>query len=107
MTSGGDYVKTKLPSFDEVLSLTEPRSPTLLLQAPDSPDSSPVVAKLKNRAIQDKLDCRQWSLHSKEKWRELLKSLPRMAVGSCWVIVEHCHLLPNCQEVLTSIVEVY
>lgn len=106
VSSGGDFIKTKLPSFDEILSQTEPRSPTLLLQSLDSPDSSPVVAELRSRAAQQQLECRQFSLHSKEQCKQLLDTLHRTSASSCWLIVEHSHLLPDCHEVLTALTKV-
>lgn len=107
MTSGGDFVRTKLASFDRVLSRTEGRSPTFLLQSPGSPDSSLLVGELRGRAGQRGVECRQYSLHGRDRCRQLQEDLPSVSATACWIVIEHCHFLPDCREFLMTLVKVH
>lgn len=106
VSSGGDFVNTIQPSFADILSQTEPQSPVLLLQSPDSADSSQAVAALRSRAVEEQVECLQCSLHSRERYQQLLETLHITSTCPCWVIVEHCHLLPDCHEVLAALSKV-
>lgn len=106
VTSGGDFVETKSPSVDEIVAATEPQTLTLLLSPVDSPDSSLSIATLREAAARHQLECKHCMLYSTEGWKDLLDNIPAMAAENCWVILENCHLLANCHEVLTAVMKV-
>ena len=109
VTSGGDFVKTRSPSLDEILTETNPRSLTLLLEPPPATPTSPspsATATLRETALHRQLVFRHCILHDSEGCRELLDGLPVMATKGCWLVLEYCHWLPNCHEVLTLITKV-
>ncbi len=107
VTVGGKFVKIKSPSWDEILAQTNPHTLTLLLQPADSSHMPLTVAEITEAAKQCGLESRCCSLHRRESCIELLDSLPEAVSHNCCVIVEHCHLLLNCHEVLTQLIKVY
>ena len=106
VTLGGEYIKSKSPSWDEILAQTTPHVPTLLLQLSDSSLAPLTVAEIVAAAQHRSLLSSTFSLHRKEGYKELLESLPDAVSEDCWVIVEHSHLLPNYQEIVTELTRV-
>lgn len=105
VTFGGDYVRTKSPSLDEILAETDSHTLTLLLEPPATPPSG-VAASLREMALHLQIEYRYCILHDADGCRDLLDGLPAMSTRGCWLVMEYCHWLPNCHEVLTAIVKV-
>ena len=106
VTLGGEFVKIKLPSWDEILAQTSPRQVTLLLQQTGSSQAALTVSQVTAAAQHHAVESRHFSLHRKEGYEELLDGLPEMATSDCWAIVEHCHMLVNCHDMLTELTKV-
>ena len=92
--------------MDEIFIHTESQALTILLQ-PDYPNSSPSIADISTVAQSYKIEIKHFSLIGKESCDELFANLLSLSSEYCWAIVEHCHLLPNCQEILSRITEVH
>lgn len=103
VTAGDDFIKTNSPSLEEILAETKPATLTLLLQSPDSPDHSLSVSALRETALYLHIDCKHFCA---EGCNGVLNSLPVLASRNCWVVLEYCHLLPNCHELLTALEKV-
>ena len=64
------------------------------------------VALLEMTAIQQKKKFFLFALFDKEHSDELLVELTQLACEDNWVVIEHCHLYSDWQEVLQQIIQV-
>lgn len=107
VTSGGDFINTKSPSLDDILAETCPQTLTLLLHTLHSPERQLSLAVIKEAALlEHEAEYRLFSLDGEESCKELMGSLPQLSNRDCWVVIEYCHLLPNCHKLLATIAKV-
>lgn len=104
VTAGDDFIKTNSHSLEEILAETKPATLTLLLQSPDSPDNSLSMAVLRETALYLHIEHKHFCA---EGCNGVLHSLPLLASRNCWVVLEYCHLLPNCHELLVALERVH
>ena len=100
-------------SVDSLLPHTSPQTPTLCMLPPTPPlssacsaSSSNPVTLLEAAAAQMKRKFLSFALLNEEHSDELMVELSQLACEDSWVVVEHCHLYSNWQQVLKQIIKV-
>lgn len=105
ITVGAEFIITKPPSLDEVFFYTDSQSVTLLLQSGDD-KCNPTLAEIEELALKHKLGLNHFLLNGDPNCETLFQQLPQLAAERCWILVENCHLLTNCLEILKRLMKV-
>ena len=111
----GAGLSTSQPlSVDLLLPHTSPQIPILCMLPPPSSagdgcssSSANPVSLLEVAAGQMRRKLHSFTLLNKEHSDELMMELTHMAGEDIWVVIQHCHLYSNWQQVLQNIVQVF